>query len=461
MLNLSRRQFALSSLATVAFAGLAKRGFATPAETYRNEVPGYGELVRDKLGLFDLPRGFSYQVISSAGEAMDDGFITPGNFDGMGCFSLDASRVALVRNHELKPETRERGPTGGLARLEARLKPEMVFGTDNDGRAMPGGTSTIVLDVKSGRRQSQYLSLAGTAVNCAGGQTPWGSWLSCEESTLRTGEVGRDHGWVFDVPARQRGLVKPEPLIGLGRFRHEAAAVDPTNGIVYLTEDRDDGLFYRFVPSEPGQLRRGGKLQALALRDDRGADTRNWKALAFAPGTTREVSWVDLDETHSPADDLRARGHASGAAIFARGEGIHRGSDEFYFTCTSGGVAKLGQIMRYIPSPHEAKPGEAAAPGRLQLFVESRDSLIMDYADNITVSPWGHLIVCEDRSDGEVNHLKGVTPDGKVYTFARLNADTELAGVCFTPDGSTMFVNVYHPGKTLAIKGPWASLREA
>jgi uncharacterized protein len=86
---------------------------------------------------------------------------------------------------------------------------------------------------------------------------------------------------------------------------------------------------------------------------------------------------------------------------------------------------------------------------------------VMDYADNITVTPWGHLIVCEDRSDNEVNHLKGVTPEGEVYALARLNADTELAGACFSPDGSTLFVNVYHEGKTLAIAGPWSTFRAA
>lgn len=459
MLKLDRRQFGAAGLASLAFAGLASRSLAASGPTYRNEVHGYGELAADPIGLFDLPQGFSYKIISSAGEAMDDGFVTPGNFDGMGCFPLDATRVALVRNHELRHERRDRGPTAGLARLEARLSREFVFGRDNEGRAMPGGTSTLIYDLRSGRRETQYLSLAGTAVNCAGGTTPWGSWLSCEESDLKAGQVERDHGWVFDVPARHRGLVRPEPLTGLGRFRHEAAAVDPYTGIVYLTEDRDDGLFYRFVPEAPGQLRRGGRLQALALRDAKGFDTRNWNAPGLAPESTHEVAWIDLEETHSPADDLRRRGQAAGAAIFARGEGIYRGAGEYYFTCTSGGAAKIGQIMRYLPSANEGRPGEASSPGKLQLFVESSDPLVMDYADNIVIAPWGDLIVCEDKTGNRVNHLKGVTPAGKTYTLARLNADTELAGVCLSADGSTLFVNAYHPGKTFAVTGPWSAVR--
>lgn len=458
MPEFSRRQFGAAGLASIAFAGFSRRSFAAAGETYRNQVRGYGELVSDPGGLFDLPQGFTYDVISKAGEAMDDGFVTPGNFDGMGCFPLDATRVALVRNHELKPERRERGPTAGLARLESRFVHDTIYGRDKEGLSMPGGTSTIIYDLRSKRRETQYLSLAGTTVNCAGGLTPWGSWLSCEESVLKAGEVERDHGWVFDVPARHRGLIKPEPLTRLGRFLHEAAAVDPRNGIVYLTEDRNDGLFYRFVPDAPGQLRHGGRLQALALREAPGFDTRNWSGDAFETGVAQNVKWIDLEEAHSPADDLRKRGHAAGAAIFARGEGIHRGSNEYYFTCTSGGAARIGQIMRYVPSPHEGRAGEESTPGKLELFVESADPLVMDYADNITIAPWGDLIVCEDKTDNKINHLKGVTPAGKVYTFARLNADTELAGACFSADGSTMFVNVYHPGKTLAITGPWTAL---
>ena len=457
-MKLNRRQFAAAGLATVAFGGLARRSVAG-TETYRNEVPGYGPLLPDPEGLFDLPSGFTYDTISRAGEVMDDGFFAPGNFDGMACFPLDARRVALVRNHELKPGAVEKGPTGGLARLEQRLGREPVFGRDNDGRTVPGGTSTIIYDLQSRRREMQYLSLAGTAVNCAGGPTPWGSWLSCEENTARAGEVERDHGWVFDVPARHRGLVKPVPLTGLGRFRHEAAAVDPATGIVYLTEDQKDGLFYRFVPDRPGELHRGGRLQALAFRDEAVADTRNWNGVGFAPGSMREVVWIDMDETHSPADDLRQRGHARGAAIFARGEGIHRGNGDYYFTCTSGGAAEIGQIMRYLPSRYEGRPEEARDPGKLQLFVESSDPLVMDYADNLTVTPWGHLILCEDKTSGGMNHLKGVTPDGRIYTLARLNVDTELAGVCFSSDASVMFVNVYNPGKTLAVRGPWQALR--
>jgi hypothetical protein len=445
----NRRQFAAGGVASLAFAGVARS--AVLQESYRNQAPGYGKLLRDPAGFFDLPPGFRYSIISVFGEAMDDGYAVPDKFDGMGCFPVDRSRIALVRNHELKPEDRERGPTRGLQRLEQRLKSEPHFGRDKKGHVLPGGTSTIIVDTRTGRRERQFLSLAGTAVNCAGGQTPWGSWLSCEESVLDEAEVGQSHGWLFEVPAKHRGLVQPQALTAMGRFRHEAAAIDPRSGVVYLTEDRDDSLFYRFIPNDSRKLAAGGRLQALALLDQASADTRNWHGPSVPVNQALPVRWIDMTDPMSKADDLRRRGHQQGAALFARGEGIHFGTDEFYVTCTSGGAAKLGQIMRY-------RPGRGrGTEGTLEIFVESSDSSVLDYADNLTVAPWGDLIVCEDRADGKVNHLKGVMPDGRIYTFARLNADTELAGVCFSPDGRTMFVNAYSPGKTLAITGPWGA----
>lgn len=453
----SRRQFGFAAVTTLAFSGLSRR--AQAVESYHNEIAGYGSLQADPAGLLDLPKGFTYQVISRAGEVMDDGFHVPSNFDGMGCFPAGAGKVVLVRNHELSL-----GDWSGSAAMDAvplrdRLSALPHFGRSADGRVLPGGTTTLVVDVKTGRRESQFLSLAGTSTNCAGGITPWGSWLTCEETVVAAPDSTQSHGWVFDVPSSQRGLVKPQPLTAMGRFKHEAAAVDPVTGIVYLTEDREDSLFYRFLPAQPGELARGGRLQALAFADSAlPPDSRNWSGENFVPRSSRSVRWVSLDDVQSPQDDLRKRGNAKGAVRFARGEGIHLsargGLQEFYFTCTSGGAAKLGQVMRYVPSPNEGTTDEIRHPGQLNLFVESSDSRVFEYGDNLTVAPWGHLIVCEDRPD-KTNHLRGVAPTGKIYTLARLKANTELAGACFSPDGHVLFVNAQVPGMTLAIRGPW------
>jgi secreted PhoX family phosphatase len=444
---LNRRQFAAAGLASAAFSGLARAAWSVQQDPgYCSEVPGFGPLRSDPAGLLDLPETFSYGIISRFGEVMSDGFIVPDKFDGMAAIPLRGERLALVRNHELKPADHNKGPAGTNARLAERLRSTTHYGKDPAGRVLPGGTTTLVVDAKSGKRYAEYLSLVGTAVNCAGGATPWGSWLSCEETSLAAPETERSHGWVFEVPAAHRGAAPARALEGLGRFRHEAAAVDPVAGIVYLTEDQGDGLFYRFIPKVLGKLDQGGRLQALAVEGV--ADTRNWTAVEFAPGSKRAARWIDLEDTHSPRDDLRRRGAAAGAAIFARGEGLHAGNGEYYFTCTSGGPAKLGQIFRLVP-------GKAGAADSIDLFFESGDRQLFEYGDNLTIAPNGDLVVCEDRAGDAVNYLRGVTPAGKVYTIARLRAETELAGATFSPSGDILFLNAYSPGRTLAIRGPW------
>ena len=434
-MSLERREFLRftgAAFAALTASGCARSFAAVPGSA---SFAGYGELVSDPAGLIDLPQGFTYRVLSRLGDVMSDGGRVPDNADGMGCFDLGGGKWALVRNHELSPGADNGGATG----------PAFDF-TGPDRAPLPGGTTTIVLDAASLAVERQFRSLSGTIRNCAGGVTPWGSWLSCEENVSRAGgKIGQDHGWIFEVPASATGPVNPVPLKAMGRFNHEAAAVDPLTGIVYLTEDRDDGLLYRFIPQVKGQLAQGGRLQALVLNGI--ADTRNWRGSAVKTGAGLAVRWVDLDQVESPNDDLRKRGAAAGAAVFARGEGIWMGDKELYFACTSGGAARLGQIFRLRLG---------AATERLELFFESTDPDQFNYGDNLTVAPNGHLIVCEDQyTDDAVNFLRGITPMGQAYPFGRLRLKTELAGACYSPDGRTLFVNIFSPAQTLAITGPW------
>jgi secreted PhoX family phosphatase len=429
-----RRQF-LRATGT-AFAALAASGCMRTGLESAGGAAGYGALVPDPNGLIDLPAGFSYRVLSSLGEAMSDGGTVPDRADGMGCFDLGGGKLALVRNHELTA-TEDGGGASGLAydTVARSLIP------------LPGGTTTIVLDARTLAVERQFRSLSGTIRNCAGGITPWGSWLTCEEDTSKPGQrQNKEHGWVFEVPAAATGPVDPVPLKAMGRFNHEAACVDPASGIVYLTEDREDGLLYRFIPNVKGRLAEGGKLQALAI--DGMPDTRNWTGLSFVPQAWRQVHWIDLDNPEAPDDDLRKRGAAAGATLFARGEGIWMGEGELYFACTNGGAAKLGQIFRLRP--------QASPPDNLQLFYESTDIAEFNYGDNLTIAPSGHLVVCEDAYTDEVaNRLIGIKPDGTAYPLALCRIQTEWAGACFSPNGRTLFVNLYKPAKTLAITGPW------
>jgi secreted PhoX family phosphatase len=437
---------------------------------------GFGPLVSDSKGILDLPERFSYRVVSRVGDIMDDGLFLPGEPDGMAAFPGPDGATIVVRNHETTPGTDE-GPFGKDNERLARVDRDRVYDYGKGEKPHTGGTSTFVWDTRTvnadgtrGKLVQQSLSLAGTERNCAGGATPRNTWISCEETVTRAGGTNeKDHGYNFEVPATNRiELARPDPIIGMGRMNHEACCTDPATGIVYQTEDRHEGLIYRYVPNDRDNLLKGGKLQALVVRDRPSLDTRNWRGEGLPHTVERGVKmtcvWADIRNVESPEDDLRFQGFdTKGCARFARGEGMWFGvvardgtgepTPAVYFACTNGGPAKAGQIWRYVPGdardPMDPKNG-----GTLELFIESPDRGVLENADNITIAPFGDIIVCEDGRNEQF--LVGVTPAGGIYKLGR-NAisDSEFAGAAFSPDGSTMFVNIQKQGLTLAITGPW------
>lgn len=467
-MTLSRRQFlGHGTSVAVGFAGLQSliHGSTTFGSTGNS---GYGKLRPDPEKQIDLPEGFSYRIISAVGDSMVDGFVVPGLPDGMAAFADETTGLTvLVRNHELNPGVG--GPFGKRNALIGQVPKGKLF---DAGRGMTpgiGGTTTVVYDTAKQQVVRQFLSLVGTHRNCAGGPTPWGSWITCEETTSRVGfDIKRaafsehDHGYNFEVPATvEPHLVDPVPLKAMGRFNHEAIAIDPTSGIVYETEDRGDGCIYRFIANRHDEARpnfSSGRLQALAIKEQPSRDTRNHntKAEVITPGDSFDVEWIDLDDVESPEDDLRHRAFKAGAAMFARGEGMWYGDGSIYFACTSGGQKQIGQIWKYRPSPQEGSDAESDSPGRLELFIEPNDSNLVENADNLTVAPTGELFVCEDRGSNTARMI-GVTPSGQPFVFAACHLKTELAGAAFSPDGSTLFFNLQKPGLTVAVTGPWHS----
>jgi len=378
----------------------------------------------------------------------------------MGAFRLDDDRLIIIRNHENSPGPLKFSPFGKENELLERLAPEQLYDYGQGNQPSLGGTTTLVYNETTGEVESQFLSLAGTNRNCAGGVTPWGTWLTCEEDvTSSGGTVEQDHGFVFEVPANPTaGLVAPRPIKAMGRFNHEAVVVDPATGIVYQTEDAGDGLIYRFIPNVKGDLHQGGRLQALIVSGQPSFDTRNWEATpTVAIGEELSVGWMDIDPDLAQSEDLRLRGFELGAARFARGEGIWFGDGELFFACTNGGLGRFGQVFRYRPSPAEGTPAEKDRPGQLTLFAESPDKTVLHMCDNLTVAPWGDLLLCEDN--GELNHIRGINPAGEVYDFAvNRGSGSEFAGVVFSPSGKTLFVNVQESGETVAVTGDWGTL---
>ena len=406
--------------------------------------PGYGKLIKDAKRILDLPKGFSYKIIGRTGDQMTDGFFLPDKPDGMATFpSSNANEVILIRNHEINPDSSPKDGPYGRENVKLKEIPgRLIFDKGTSSPCM-GGTTTVVYNVKTQKVVRQFLSLTGTIRNCAGGPTPWGTWITCEESVVGAGgPCLQDHGWCFEVPATENPqLNRPVPLKAMGRFNHEAVAVDPESGDVYLTEDRHEGLIYKFKPNIKDKLSEGGKLYALKVKDAPSLDTRNWKDPKISIGQEMELDWIEMDEVHSPKDDLRFRGFDQGAACFARGEGMWYSKGSIYFACTNGGKKQYGQIWQI-------------SGGKLILFSEPNDSDLVDNCDNITVAPWGDLILCEDG--GGKQYLDVITTKGRIFKLAKNAKSTgEFAGATFSPDGSTLFVNMQHDGLTLAITGPW------
>lgn len=466
MSQVSRRHFMSLTAGSLAVAPLAAM-YSRQAHGAPSFGPGFGPLSPQlplntaevySPGFFDyrnqpilaLPPGFDYWVISGTGQQMSDGTLVPGDHDGMAAYRGPRGTTVLVRNHELSAGDTAKPMVGDANALKY----------DPLSR---GGTTTLVLD-NQGKLVEDYASVAGTYNNCAGGLTPWDTWVTCEETTILppSSGVSLPHGYNFEVPALHRGLADPIPLTAMGRFSHEAIAVDPVTGYVYQTEDvTRESLFYRFVPNEYGNLRAGGTLWAMKLKDMPQALTyTNFRQYLFQP---LAVEWVQIDEpdpqNNVAANSVRAQGWAKGAARVNRGEGAWYGNGKVYFVSTNGGNDGGGQVFAYDPGAETLTLVVEAVRDLTDPALADNGGFVLAAPDNITVGPDGRLYLNEDG--GGVEKVVGVNFDGELYEVARnviggdLGNGSEFCGSCFSHDGRFMFLNIQSPGLTAVVRGPW------
>lgn len=452
----NRRDFMKGSggVAAAGFAALAANRAGGATLPYSDD---YGPLLLtpDKatgLSLLALPEGFEYTSYGWTGQLKSDGNYTPTDHDGMAVVAARGNTIALVRNYESSEGEGEKAhPAGGR-------------GVYNP--AQHGGTGNLLFDVVTGTFLSSWNSLGGTIRNCAGGPTPWGSWLSCEETfhSFGSGPQGFNHGYTFEVPGF--GISDGMPITEMGRFNHEGAAVDPVTGFVYETEDSGNSAFYKFEPSGPwGDLKSGGTLYALVAD---GTPRLNLRG-GLVEGTTWDVTWQEVPDPNAMVETCFNQ--ADQAAIFERGEGIWYDSGKIYFCSTSGGAANDGQIFIYDPRRET-----------LTLLFESTGPDEVDGPDNIAVSPRGSILMCEDGgrnpklcvgltqggvtfpfienqlvlAPGDIDVIDSVYPGTKAFFWDDPVGDyrgSEFAGACFYD--RWLFVNIQSPGVTFAITGPW------
>ena len=420
-----------------------------------------------------LPPGFTYQTFGAFGSAMSDGFITPPIHDGMAAFDGPGGTLRLVRNHELGEGNDVPGGT--------------VIGDPSTAwdRRSPGGTTTLEVDAGTGELLRSWISLNGTNTNCGGMPTPWGTWLTCEETVTGTkAGLNKKHGYVFEVDPANEAAVLTKPYRKLGRFLHEAGAVDPGTGVVYLTEDEGPDGFYRWVPKSIGDFR-NGRLQMLRVKGRPRYNT----IVGQTVGEVLPSKWVTIDDpdpanTEDHASAVYHQGRAKGGAKFLGGEGCTYRDGAAVFGSSDGGDKGLGQIWQYTPT---ANIGDLEEVGELVLLYESPGRGKLDGPDNMCTSPGGAIVIAED-GNLKSNFLRALLPDNSLITIGEnlvaiqrhyLDASgklydptvpddgasagdgtgfSEFAGPCFSPDGNYLFVNIQVPGITCAITGDWASL---
>jgi uncharacterized protein len=371
----TRRRFIYAG--TLAALGLGA-GMSRSKRVHAARLGPYGEIGAADLNGVRLPAGFTARLIGVTGEPV------PGT-------SYDW--------HD--------APDGGAT---FAVPGGWVYVSNSESNGNTGGVSVIRFS-SAGAIVSAYRILSDTKWNCAGGATPWGTWLSCEE--YRAGLV-----WECDPAGPGQGIARP----AMGKFVHEAAAVDPVSGYVYLTEDEDHGRFYRFRPAAFGDLA-AGVLEA---------------AFVAAGG---EVTWIAVPSTKP----YRGRD----TTPFDRGEGawFDAGRQTVFFTTTTDSrVWAFNTNTNVMAIVYDAANG-----GPLR------------EPDNVTVhAPSGQVFVAEDSDDLQLVLLSEEGGEWIASPFLQLEGhdSSEIAGPAFSPDGTRLYFSSQRGtdgkiGMTFEVTGPF------
>ncbi|MEP9384510.1 alkaline phosphatase PhoX [Nocardioides cheoyonin] len=448
------------------------RGPGTYAPSPHTPFP---PLVDDPDGILALPEGFSYAIVTSAGETtLDTGEPTPSNHDGTAVVAAKRGRYTLIQNHELGA-----GSALGVPHRD---------GTVYDPGAVDAGGCTVITTDASGRNLGEFVGISGTSTNCAGGPTPWGTWLTCEETETKAGEswsgngksgtYALDHGYVFEVFADGRKL--PKPIKAFGRYAHEALAIDPDLRHVYLSEDASgpNGLFYRWEAPRGVRLGAGiadrlapdaGTLAAMAIVMPDGSILPDVAYLTSTQmGRPFPVTWVPVPDRDAQTTSVRKQFTDGQVTRGKKFEGVY-GTDKGVYVVNSYAYSK-GSDYPDDAVPHDGMVWfynyEEQTIQMVTYFPHNDtvwedvpepvkyDDLVFDGPDNVTVTPWGSLVLAEDGEGA--SHVLSSFPNGPTYAIARnMYNNSEFTGPTFSEDGKVLFVNIQTPGFTLAITGPW------